>query len=341
MSPVMPSAGRSLLRIVGRIVKWAAIGVALLLVCFAVYGRVLHSRDAARWKAPGQLLAVEPGRNMHIYCIGNGAPTVVLENGLCDFSLSAWWSVQPQISEFTRVCSYDRAGTGWSDVPRVPPMPTAIVNDLHTLLGAAGEKAPFVLAGHSLGGPLVRHYAVHYPSEVAGLVLVDGSHEDQVTRLKLPWWADYIYPVFRGVNFLGLDRVLGGLAAGDSASQRRLALTSKPTAMGNTMTIGQSLGTFLAEVKKDARDLGDLRITSLTAGRMSVPGMTPAQSDSMHQTWVALHKDIVSRTTRGQWILAEKSAHYIQRDEPQLVVDAVKAMVDSVRAASPLKTSAQ
>lgn len=326
-----PSGGRRLLRIVGRVFTWGAIGLVVGLAGVAVTGRVLHGRDATRWKAPGRVLAVEPGRNMHIYCTGTGAPTVVLENGLGDYSLSAWSSVQPQIAEFARVCSYDRAGTGWSDVPRVPPMPTAMVDDLHALLGAAGEKPPFVLAGHSLGGPLVRHYAVHYPQEVAGLVLVDGSHEDQVERMKLPWWADYIYPVFRGVNFLGIDRVLGGLGAADTVSQRSLALTSMPTAMDNTMTIGQSLGTFMAEVKKDAHDFGDLRITSLTAGRMSVPGMTPVQADSMHQTWVAMHKEIVSRTTRGQWILAEKSAHYIQRDEPELVINAVKAMIDSLK----------
>lgn len=332
VTPSSPSMGRRLLRIVGRLFKWGAIGLALLLACVAVSGRVLHRRDASRWQAPGRVLAVEPGRNMHIYCTGTGAPTVVLEAGLGDFSLSAWSSVQAQISAFTRTCSYDRAGTGWSDVPRVPPMPTAMVNDLHALLGAAGEHPPFVLAGHSLGGPLVRHYAVHYPSDVAGLVLVDGSHEDQIERMKLPWWADYIYPVFRGVNFLGIDRVLGGLGAADTVAQRSLALTTKATALDNTMTIGQSLAAWFAEVKKDARDFGDLPITALTAGRMSVPGMTPAQADSMHQAWIAMHQEIVGRTTRGQWILAERSQHYIQRDQPDLVINAVRAMVDSVRA---------
>ncbi|MBC7898050.1 MAG: alpha/beta hydrolase [Cytophagaceae bacterium] len=334
MSPTSPSLGRRLLRVVGRIVKWGAIGFALLLVCVAVYGRVLHAREAGRWKAPGQLLAVEPGRNMHMYCTGTGKPTVVLEAGLGDFSLSSWRSVQPQISAFTRVCSYDRAGTGWSDVSRAPLMPTAMVNDLHALLGAAGERPPFVLAGHSLGGPLVRHYAVHYPSEVAGLVLVDGSHEDQLTRINFPWWADYIYPVFRGVNFLRIDRVLGGLIAKDTVAQRSLALTSTTTAVNNTMTIGQSLPTFMAAVKKDARDFGDLPITALTAGRMGVVGMTPAQADTMQRAWNAMHQEIVARTTRGRWILAEKSQHYIQRDQPELVIDAVRVMVDSVRAST-------
>lgn len=320
-----------MLRLFGRLIAWATVAVALLLVIIAITGRVQHRRDAQRWKAPGQLVEVEPGRKLHLYCTGSGSPTVVLEAGLGDFSLSAWSSVQPQISRFTRTCSYDRAGTGWSDAPRVAPMPTAMVDDLHALLERAGERGPFVMAGHSRGGPLVRHYAVHYPAEVSGLVLVDGSHEDQLERMKLPGWADYIYPVFRVVNFLGIDRVMGGFSAQDTVSLENLALTSMPTAVDNTITIGQSLAPFFAEIRRDARPHGDLPIVALTAGRMSVPGLTSAQADTMHQAWVAMHQEIVSRSTRGQWILAERSQHYIQKDQPDLVIDAVKAMVESLR----------
>ena len=318
------------------LVKWGTVAVLALLACVAIAGRVLHRRDAQRWHAPGRLVEVEPGRTMHLYCTGAGAPTVVLEAGLGDFSLSSWSSVQPQISAFTRVCSYDRAGTGWSAVPRVAPMPAAIVSDLHVLLGRAGERGPFVLTGHSLGGPLVRHYAVHYPAEVAGLVLVDGSHEDQITRMRgLPGWLDLLFKALPAINAMGIDRVAGALAVTDTMSAIALARTTTSTAMSNTATLSLALAPFLAAVKADVRDFGDLPLTALTASTMIVPGKTPAGADSMHREWVKMHQEIAARSTRGRWMLVEHSTHYIQKDQPDVVVGAIRDMVLAVRSARP------
>jgi len=107
---------RTLVRLTLQVLKWGAISLGLALVGTAVYARVLHRRDDARWHAPGRLVEVEPGRSMHIYCVGSGTPTVVLEAGAGDFGLSSWYSVLPQLSALSRTCAYDRAGTGWSEV---------------------------------------------------------------------------------------------------------------------------------------------------------------------------------------------------------------------------------
>ena len=329
-----PSFVRRALRLTGKVFKWGTVSVVALLAAVALYARVLHRRDAERWHAPGRLVEVEPGRRLHLYCTGAGTPTVVLEAGLGDFSLSSWHTVQPRISAFTRVCSYDRAGTGWSDPPNVAPMPTSMVDDLHAVLAKAGEPGPYLLTGHSLGGPIVRHYAVHYPAEVAGLVLVDGSHEDQLERLKgMPRWIDLVFKALPAIHFLGIDRVAAGMGAADTMSAIAAAMTTSDQAANNTLRLSLALKPFLADVRSDARDFGDLWLTALSAGKMSVPGKTPAGADSLHREWVAMHKEIVARSTRGIWILADKSGHYIQKDQPELVIGAVRAMVDSIRAA--------
>lgn len=327
-----PSMARRLLRLSGKLLKWGTVACVVLLAAVAAYARVLHRRDAARWKAPGRVIELADGRKMHIYCTGAGTPTTILEAGLGDFSISSWSTVQPDLAKITRTCSYDRAGTGWSDPPAGPPTANGIVEDLHALLGKSGEPGPYLMVGHSLGGPLVRHYAVHYPAEVAGLVLVDGSHEEQLERLKgMPAWVDLLYKAIPTIHFLGIDRVASQAGVTDTISALGVALTTTDKAMHNTVALAKTLPAFMAEVKRDVRDFGALPLVALTAGKMEVPGVEPATAKAMHDEWVRMHQEIVARSSRGQWILAERSTHYIQRDQPELVIGAVRDMVDTLR----------
>jgi pimeloyl-ACP methyl ester carboxylesterase len=273
---------------------------------------------------------------MHLYCTGTGSPTVVLEAGLGDFSLSAWSSVQPQLSAMTRTCSYDRAGTGWSDPAPERATLDGITADLHALLQVAGVTTPVVLVGHSLGGPLVRRFAVRYPGEVAGLVLVDGSHENQVDRMTgMPGWVDVIYKVLPVVHFVGLDRIAMRAAPGDTMAALAGGLTTTDNSMAHTLAIATNLRAFLGAHGTDPQSLGNLPLTVLTAGKMAVPGVTPEVAGSIHREWVAMHKEVAALSTRGRWILADSSAHYIQRDQPGLVIEAVAQLIDFVRNAPP------
>jgi pimeloyl-ACP methyl ester carboxylesterase len=126
--------------------------------------------------APGRLIDVG-GRKLHLHCTGSGTPTVILEAGAAEGWYS-WHFVQQGLSKELRVCSYDRAGFGYSDPRPGPRTLVALSEDLHDLLARAGEKPPFVLAGHSLGGELVLRYRARYPDDVAALVLVDPPHPD-------------------------------------------------------------------------------------------------------------------------------------------------------------------
>jgi len=140
------------------------------------YQNISEAKDAERFPALGLLYDVN-GRNMHLWCAGSGSPTVILEAGGGSSSIQ-WWALQEQLAEFSRVCSYNRAGFGWSDTgPGDLPFEDA-AHALNALLSAADVQGPFILVGHSKGGLHVRTYARLYPDDIAGMLLLDTREEE-------------------------------------------------------------------------------------------------------------------------------------------------------------------
>jgi pimeloyl-ACP methyl ester carboxylesterase len=157
--------------------------IGILAVAGATYQAIAAANDQWAYTPPGQLIDVG-GYRLHLYCTGPanpGRPTVILEAG-AGMASPGWAWVQSTIGATTRVCAYDRAGYGWSDPGPTPRDARQVVHELHTLLDRAAITGPYVLVGHSIGGMYVRVYTAQYPDEVAGLVLVDSSHPDQLTR---------------------------------------------------------------------------------------------------------------------------------------------------------------
>jgi pimeloyl-ACP methyl ester carboxylesterase len=169
-------------------------------------------------EAPGRLVDVG-GRRLHINCSGSGTPTVILEAGASSFALD-WSLVQPDIARANRVCSYDRAGSGWSDPRGEVDTPARIVLDLHTLLSASGEQPPFVLVGASMGGVYARLYQLEYPNDVSGMVFVDASTEDG------------LFAMFQGqgvaIAALTAEQLRSTLPAGSVLIPRRSPQTGAP-----------------------------------------------------------------------------------------------------------------
>src|SRR5215204_3612412 len=159
----------------------------VLLVCRKLYARQVAHEDCRvevaerAYPPPGQMVDVG-GYSLHINCVGRGSPTVLLDAGLGDFS-AQWVRVQREVSDTIRVCAYDRAGMGWSEMGPEPRDARQITSELHTLLGKAGIEGPYVLVGHSFGGMYMQTYAARYPDEVAGVALVDTSTDpDQFSQ---------------------------------------------------------------------------------------------------------------------------------------------------------------
>src|ERR671914_941207 len=173
----MSTTSRRFMRRIGRALLWLIVALLALAVVGAIYQAIATERAERAYPPPGEM--VDVGRyNLHINCVGQGSPTVVLDAASGGFS-AQWVRVQREVSGTTRVCAYDRAGMGWSEMGPEPRDAKQISSELHTLLKGAGIEGPYVLVGHSFGGLYMRTYAARYPDEVAGVVLVDSSSPKQ------------------------------------------------------------------------------------------------------------------------------------------------------------------
>jgi pimeloyl-ACP methyl ester carboxylesterase len=156
---------------VRQVLVFTSLVVVVLLLAGATYQGVATALERRKYPHPGQLVDVG-GHQLHIYCMGEGGPTVVLEAPAAGMS-AVWGWVQPEVAKQTRACSYDRAGLGWSEAGDKPYDPGRVPEELHTLLAAANESGPYVLAGHALGASFVRRFASVYPSDTAAIVLIE------------------------------------------------------------------------------------------------------------------------------------------------------------------------
>ena len=164
---------------------WTLLGVVVLVLALILYGLVRESIARSKYRAeyppPGRMVSLGT-HDLHLHCVGSGSPTVVFEADLDQLGSLSWSLVQSEVGEFTRTCSYDRAGIMWSEPGPRPRDGETIASELGTVLDAAGEDAPLVMVGHALGGAYVRTFAGRNPDKVCGMVLVDSSHPDQVAR---------------------------------------------------------------------------------------------------------------------------------------------------------------
>ena len=194
-----------------KVLLWSAVAILVLLIIGAIYQAIATEIDQRRYPPPGELVEVGDHR-LHIHCVGEGSPTVILES-TSDGTSANWGWVQPEVAKSTRVCAYDRGGRGWSELGPQPRDAIQIAGELHALLRNADVPAPYVLVGHSAGGLFIREYAEQYPNEVAGMVLLDAAHPDSTTipseRESLEF-ARGLFTISPWLAPFGIDRVLYG-----------------------------------------------------------------------------------------------------------------------------------
>ncbi len=273
--------------------------------------------------APGTHVWVGAHR-LHLDCQGTGAPTVVLDSGLGGNSLD-WSLVQPEVAAFTRACAYDRAGYAWSDPGPMPRDDVSIVKDLEHLLGNGSVAAPYVLVGHSLGGLIVQVYARQNPQKIAGLVLVDATHEDQFRRLEdaatPPGKARRTHVVVHDSYHVpeGLPDEVRGLADAFSARAQSIIASRSELSYLRRRTRLAASGGMLPDVP-----------LVVISHHVIAPG-APTRDSRWAEMWMEMQRDLATRAPRSKHVIARTGDHYVHVREPQIVIDAVRGIVEQHR----------
>jgi len=301
-----------------------------------------------------RLIEVEPGRKLNLYCLGEGTPTVILVSGLAD-DTSAWARVQPAIAAHTRVCSYDRAGIGYSDAGRRPADSANIVDDLHRLLNAASIKPPYILVGHSMGGMHARLYADSYLPDVAGMVLVDSVDEDGQENA---WRLDPQQPTHEQAFALDPKELehqrecikaaqLGFVEGSESykncvppydprysaainASLHKayMSLGFQQAAISEENTYQESSDEVIAA----RRWYGDMPLIVLYAPpRARRDGETQAHRDALDRVRLSFQDQLGALSKRGIVRLVPNATHEIQKTQPDAVIKATLEVLEDAR----------
>jgi pimeloyl-ACP methyl ester carboxylesterase len=335
--------------------------IALIVTVFTMIGgrgAFAQAPAGPPFPPPGRLIDVG-GWRLHLNCSGEskqGRPTVILESGLGDFSVE-WSLVQPRIAPVARVCSYDRAGDGWSDLGPHPRTLHQIVYELHTLLEKANVRPPYVLVGHSYGGWLVQLYASDYRTQVAGLVLVDPGESDPL-RLTADGSAKRAsqLPALRAIPPVQKDSPLRESDVPPDALRQMKAAAVEASRDANpderkklpveaqqmrTWTLGrwqhqaagsnpvelEELAALRADHARDMHPLGDVPLIVLTRGIADLSGADAERYEQEHRKD---HAALAALSTRGKLVIAERSGHHVQLDQPELVGEAVNEALTSI-----------
>ncbi len=328
----------------------ALIIIVSAVLCGLLYQFIRTKLEENRFPAPGKLVDVG-GYKLHINQSGSetGLPTVILDAGLGGCSLH-WPAVQKAIEGFARVCSYDRAGMGWSDVSLKPRTSKVIVEELHVLLRNSNILPPYILVGHSLGGINMRLYANTYPEDVFGVVLVDSTHEKLLELLALveekfakidPKKAfltrvkTYIFKsrFFRYVGLLRLMNTLGIkklTCVPEALKGQMIAKTCTLKSFNTLFSEGEYIKQSCKQVEQSSNSLVNKPLTVITAAKR------PNDGSEIAQEVVAIvekcQKEFVALSRKGKQLIAENSGHHVNWDQPEIIVEAVREMVNGYNA---------
>lgn len=299
----------------------------------AVYQAAGQARDRRRFPPPGRLVDVD-GRCMHVLSAGSGSPAIVVVSALGS-NVAELLGFYRELADETKVVVYDRAGFGWSDRPRRGRRePDEMAAGLRKALAGAGISPPYLLVAHSLGGIIARRFAVLYPQDAAGMVLIDSSHEGQA-RQREPGdrlesrWALRLVALKRRLRILGLQRFL--VSAGYGRLREDLAedmpgdmadagLAMLLTSRHRDGVVAEKL--LIARSDGQPPSLGDLPLTVITASGTDA-------------SWQAMQAELAASSTRGTHIVADRGGHWLQRDSPLLVASAIREMLATVRSGHP------
>ncbi len=300
-----------------RILAAVVLGTAFLVVGDAMAQASPGNANASSQappRSPGKVFDVD-GRPMHLFCTGTGGPLVVIIAGVGG-RLEDWRTVQNATSAFTRTCYYDRAGYGWSASTAPHRSFDARTEDLRKLLAAAGEAGPYVLVGHSYGGILARRFVALHPSKVAGVVLVESVEELEMSDPRIlaeEASADQRYSQDEEQIIRSHPEMADGLRRFfDTLRDEEWSVIHIPEAMRTAGAFGR---------------LGDRPLVVISRGLPSTP-----RNEGADAAWTDAQARLTHLSTDVRQVVADKSGHNVQVEQPQVIVQAVHDVVEKVRA---------
>lgn len=286
-----------------------------------------HAEDPA---PPGKLIDLG-GRRLHLNCRGTGSPTVIVENGGGGFSVE-WALVQPAVARFTRICTYDRAGYAWSDRGPVDDGIEQITGDLHLLLQKARIDPPYVLVGQSLGSLYARAYQRRYPEQVAGLVFVDGTHDEDIRmvvdgkRVPLCLLSREQLPAAHAQFLKSVPELKAGAA--DAPPLDRLPVDLQRTRYWAFAKIVREIGWLpntLAAAESWRQEFTALRRERLAGHPLGgLPLRVIERGKDSTEVWHRQQVELAGLSSAGKLVKAEKSGHMIHLEQPDLIVEAIR-----------------
>ncbi len=304
---------------------------------------------------PQQLAALPDGRRIHVFCMGQGSPTVILSAGAGNW-LETWRTVQSKIAQKTRVCAWDRAGYGFSSPSTEPQDVVHTSRDMAEALKSAGIRGPYILVGHSLGGYESLLFADGHPHDVVGMVLEDPSFPDQpaVWRQSAPeYWAYSDALTQQGIDALkrcGSGLRTGAVKIGSPDPDSCLTLPAEYPAdlQANFLKIrvdparSMTKASFLehtatdgAQLVNPSRNYGSMPLIVLTAGSPALPQGAPkatvADAEKFFVEWSRAHDSMAKLSSDGSNRTVDGSSHYIHLIKPQVVIDAVNEVILKAR----------
>jgi pimeloyl-ACP methyl ester carboxylesterase len=316
---------------IGRALLWLIVALLVLAVVGAIYQAIATERAERAYPPPGEMVDVG-GYSLHINCVGQGSPTVVLDAALGNTS-AGWVRVQREVSDTTRVCAYDRAGMGWSEMGPEPRDAKQISSELHSLLSKADIVGPYVLVGHSFGGLYMQTYAARYPDEVAGVSLVESSHPDQFSRL--PGGEEnyerlkQLYAVAPLLARIGVIRLFNLIPAPPGLPQhQRAQIDALSPSTHQVSTAAQEFRASPATTAqaRSLRSLGDKPLAVISAG-------------TQPPEWLELQDDLATLSPNSMHSVVEGATHTSvvdERSDAHATSAAIVEVVEAVRNDRPL-----
>jgi len=324
------------------VLKYTGLFILTLTLIDTVYRYVFERVDKQNFPPMGRMVDVG-GYKLHMIDQGQGGPIVVIDSGVGCNSFD-WSLIQPEIAKFTRVITYDRAGYAWSDASPLPRTSENIVDELHAMLQNAGIQGPYVLVGHSFGGMNVQLFAKKYPNEVAGIVLVDAVHENVMKIIP------QIFVNFKGYihkkllyAYVGIFRMMADIKLlykplSDKNKMMNYVYKNSATYYRTLFNQLDCIQKSCDQVEAVGGSLGGIPLIVISAGKEVIPVQGPCgdyytqqEADGINKHWQDLQVDLVTKSTRGKQVVARQSGHNIPAEQPDIIVESVREIIDDYK----------